>query len=284
MNVRAYAKINIGLRILEKRPDGYHNIETVFHQIDLYDELALAPADAITLTTTSSEIPSDSNNLCVRAAETLQRYTRTTKGVTISLKKNIPVGAGLGGGSSDAASVLVLLNRLWKTGLVQEELSSLAATLGSDVPFFIRGGTAVGTSRGEVLDHFRLEFPFAIVTVTPPIHVSTAWAYAHVKPRTTRPTEDLRSIVEQGMLNPPAMAAGITNDFEESVFEAHPQIRRLKETLSSSGALVAQMSGSGSSVFGLFRDTDTARTVMEKFAPPITVSLTPPNFHPIAHE
>ncbi len=284
MNVRAYAKINIGLRVLEKRPDGYHNIETVFHQIDLYDELVFAPADVITLTTTSSEIPTDSNNLCVRAAETLQRYTRTKKGVAIALKKNIPVGAGLGGGSSDAASVLVVLNRLWKTGLVQEELSSLAATLGSDVPFFVRGGTAVGTSRGELLDYFRLEFPFVIVTVTPPIHISTAWAYSHVKPRATNPTESLRSIVERGLMNPSGMAAAISNDFEESVFEAHPQIRRMKDTLMSSGALFALMSGSGSSVFGLFRDIDSARTATGRFVPPATVSLTPPNFQPIAHE
>ncbi len=278
MNLRAYAKINIGLRVLGKRPDGFHNIETVFHEIDLHDELSFAKAEAITLSSSSSAIPTDARNLCILAAETFRKHIDTREGVKIVLRKNIPVGAGLGGGSSDAAAVLVALNRLWNAGLDTNALASLAATLGSDVPFFIHGGTAFGTSRGEVLEPFELDIPFWIVTVTPPVHVSTSWAYSRVNPKNQKSAKDLRALVSEGMAHPPGLTGSVKNDFEEPVFAAHAGIRTLKETMTSLGSLFAQMSGSGSSVFGLFSDEGSARNAAGAFAAPYVSSLTPPNF------
>ncbi len=280
MNLRAYAKINIGLRIVAKRSDGFHNIETVFHQIDLYDELAFEQAKDITLTTSSSHIPRDSRNLCVRAAETLREHIRCDTGVAINLAKQIPVGAGLGGGSSDAAAVLIALNRLWNAGLQQKELASLAAKLGSDIPFFIQGGTALGTSRGDVLEYFDLKLPYWILTVTPSIHVSTAWAYSNVRPHESKKIDNLRSAVEKGVTEPAKMSDTVTNDFEDSVFQSFPEIERIKDRLEASGALFAQMSGSGSSVFGFFSDEEAARKAMKGFGSPSTTSLTQPGFRP----
>jgi 4-diphosphocytidyl-2-C-methyl-D-erythritol kinase len=280
MNLRAYAKINIGLRILGKRPDGFHNIETVFHEIDLCDELTFERADAISLRTSSPHVPTDSRNLCVLAAEALHTRVHGGEGVRISLKKNIPVGAGLGGGSSDAATVLVALNKFWNAGLDRRELESLASTLGSDVPFFIRGGTAMGTSRGESLDFFDLKIPFWIVTVTPPVHISTSWAYSQVTVRNRKTGENLRSLVVKGMADPSKLPGIITNDFEESVFGAHPEIQRIKERMKTLRALFALMSGSGSSVFGLFRDEAAAQKAVGAFAAPLVTSLTQPNFRP----
>jgi 4-diphosphocytidyl-2-C-methyl-D-erythritol kinase len=278
MNLRAYAKINIGLRVLGKRPDGYHNIETIFHEIDLSDELSVDRADVISLTTSSSNVPSDSRNLCILAAEAIRARVKSRDGATITLKKNIPVGAGLGGGSSDAAAVLVALNKLWNAGLDRKDLLSIASTLGSDVPFFIRGGSAFGTSRGEVLDYFDLKIPFWVATVTPPIHVSTSWAYSRVKPRRQKEFGNLRALVEGGIADASKLTATVLNDFEDSVFEVQPEIGKIKETLKASGALFALMSGSGSSVFGFFNDEDSARKAIKAFASPLVTSMTRPNF------
>lgn len=281
MNFRAYAKINIGLRILGKRTDGYHNIETVFHQIDLYDELSLEPAETVRLTTTSSEVPSDSTNLCLRAVQLFREHTGHREGIDIRLVKRIPVGAGLGGGSSDAAAVLVALNKLWKMGMQARELESLAARLGSDVPFFVQGGTAAGTSRGEVLDQFNVSVPYWILTVTPPIHISTAWAYSKVQSEAKTDAAPLRTLVENNMTEPGKLHAGIRNDFEELVFQSHPEIRHLKDKLERVGAIFAQLSGSGSSVFSFFRDGATARFVTAELGSAFATSLTAPNFKPL---
>lgn len=280
MNLRAYAKVNIGLRILKKRPDGYHDIETIFRQINLYDELTLDPADSTTLVSSSPDIPHDSTNLCIRAAHLLQQQIRRDKGVAIRLTKHIPVGGGLGGGSSDAAMILVGLNKLWNVGMNNNELESIAAGLGSDVPFLIMGGTAAGTSRGEVLDHFELKMPYWMLTVTPPIHISTGWAYSHVHVKDKIPPRDLRSVVEESIRNPGVMRERITNDFESMVYKAHPQIQQIKDKLESSGALLAQLSGSGSSVFALFRDEQSALAAADTFADSSVTSITAPDFKP----
>ena len=278
MNFRAYGKINIGLRILRKRSDGYHDIETIFHQIDLYDELSIEPADSVMLKTSSTEIPTDAANLCVRAAELFRQNTGYRKGVEIQLKKHIPVGAGLGGGSSNAASVLVALNTFWNIGMERQKLESMASQLGSDVPFFIQGSTASGTSRGEILEHFQLNVPFWIITATPSIHISTMWAYTNVKLLERPETRPLRILVEQSMADPVEIRTHIQNDFEQLVFRTYPQIRLLKEKLESAGAILAQLSGSGSSVFGLFRDENAVRALVKDLAATCKTSLTAPGF------
>jgi len=280
MNFRAYGKINIGLRILRKRPDGFHDIETIFHQIDLYDELSIVPSESVMLTSTSTDVPGDSTNLCVRAAQLFLQKTGLRQGIEIRLKKQIPVGAGFGGGSSDAASVLIALNKFWNVGMQPLELESIASQLGSDVPFFLRGGTAAGSSRGEVLEHFDLNMPFWILTATPSIHVSTAWAYSNVRLEDHTKDKPLRSLVQEGMANPVEMRLKIKNDFEELVFRTYPEIRRLKLQLESAGAVFAQLSGSGSSVFGLFQDGVAAKTLGEGLAATCKTSLTAPDFKP----
>jgi 4-diphosphocytidyl-2-C-methyl-D-erythritol kinase len=280
MNLRAYAKINIGLRILLKRSDGYHDIETIFHQINLYDELSFEPAAVVKLTTSSPGIPHDSTNLCLRAAQLLREHAGRREGIEIKLAKHVPVGAGLGGGSSDAAAVLVALNTLWMCGIQHHELVSLASQLGSDVPFFIQGGTAVGTSRGEVLEYFTLSIPYWILTVTPPVHISTAWAYSHVQLETNAGAKPLRTLVEETLTNPGETNRHIRNDFQELVFNKYPEVRNLKTKLESSGAIFVQLSGSGSSLFGFFRDETAARTLMSELASTCSVSLTAPNFSP----
>ena len=280
MIVRAYAKINLGLRVLDKRPDGYHNIETVFHQIDLYDQLEILPGEDFDLTSSSQNIPTDASNLCVRAAELMQRHIGTRRGVSIRLTKFIPVGAGLGGGSSDAAAVLLTLNTFWNVGMTQEALMGLAATLGSDVPFFLVGGTALGTSRGEVLEPFALKMPYWIVTVTPSLHVSTAWAYSNLRQKGHRERRNLRTLVEQGMSEPRVLRDFVENDFEASVMEAFPEIRRVKDTLLARGALFAQMSGSGSSVYALFGEEAIALHALAEFRNSATCSMTAPMFRP----
>jgi 4-diphosphocytidyl-2-C-methyl-D-erythritol kinase len=279
--VRAYAKINIGLRILGKRPDGYHNIETIFHQIDLYDELSLLPCDTIKLSSSSAEIPCDSSNLCVRAADLLRSQTGHSDGIHITLTKRIPVGSGLGGGSSDAATVLIALNDQWRLGIPQEKLVWLAASLGSDVPFFLRGGTALGTSRGEVLDYFKLRMPYWILTATPDIHISTAWAYSNVRLKPANGAPALRKLVEQTIDSPEQLRAGIYNDFQGAVFQHYPRVAQLAESLTKAGAVFSQLSGSGSSVFGFFQSQPEAQQAERMLGPTCVTSLTAPDFQPI---
>jgi 4-diphosphocytidyl-2-C-methyl-D-erythritol kinase len=142
MLVRAYAKINLGLRILRKRTDGYHDIETLFHRIDLFDEILLERADRILLSSSSPGVPDNEDNLCILSARAIQKHTSSDQGVSIALRKNIPVGAGLGGGSSDAAAVLLGLESLWKVKLQPAERLEIARKLGADVPYFLREGSA----------------------------------------------------------------------------------------------------------------------------------------------
>ncbi len=280
MIFRAYAKINIGLRILGTRPDGYHNIETVFHQIDLYDDLSFQPCDTMKFSSSSGDIPHDSTNLCLRAAEALQRHAGHRDAVHIQLTKRIPVGSGLGGGSSDAATVLTALNKLWGLGMPPEKLSSLGAMLGSDVPFFVQGGTALGTSRGEILDYFRLRMPYWILTATPAIHISTAWAYANVRFKPADGVFPLRGFVEQNIDRPEQLKAGLHNDFEDTVIQHYPAIAQLTKTLTNEGAVFSQLSGSGSSVYGFFRSQSDGQNAGKKLAPSCVTSLTAPDFQP----
>ncbi len=276
MNLRAYAKINIGLRVLGRRPDGYHDIETVFHQIDWYDEITLERAEnGITFSTDLPRLENNSN-LCVRAAQLLQSKTSTHAGAIIHLRKSIPIGAGLGGGSSDAAAVLKGLNALWNLNLSDEQLAELSIELGADVPFFLHGGTAFGRGRGEILERIEIPMPYWILVCTPHVHVSTAWAYSKFKPDPGILREDIRSIIARTAPH----FGKFRNDFEPIVFRAYPEIRKLKEELRHGGAQFAMMSGSGSSVFGLFRNETNVRSLARELANRYSVSITEPFFKP----
>jgi 4-diphosphocytidyl-2-C-methyl-D-erythritol kinase len=282
MNVRAYAKINIGLHVLAKRPDGYHNIETVFRLIDLYDELEFVQGDeGIAFTSDTPLLANDSTNLCIRAATLLRDLTGSRMGVEITLKKQIPLGAGLGGGSSDAAAVLKGLAKLWAIDISTEELQTISATLGSDVPFFLSSQTAYGTGRGEQLKSFLLHIPYWILVVTPNIHVSTAWAYSNVRISQAQNRPNLRGLLESSIDNPKILRESLSNDFEESVFREFTDISNLKQTLLDKGAEVALMSGSGSSVFGFFTSEARAKHLRSELSSRYFVSITEPQFNPV---
>ncbi|MEK7477605.1 MAG: 4-(cytidine 5'-diphospho)-2-C-methyl-D-erythritol kinase [Candidatus Coatesbacteria bacterium] len=267
MLVRAPAKINLFLRVGSRRADGYHSIETLFHAIGLYDDLTLKPAKTLSFRATGIPSPSSSGNLVHRAAQLLRQETGCIRGAMIRLHKRIPLGAGLGGGSSDAAATLIGLNRLWHLGLSRKRLLALAARLGSDVPFFLQGGTAVGTGRGERLRPIPSRLRAWAVLLKPSFGVSTKDAYAaldRVKSR-PRPSVSLGAIeraVHRGNLT----ALRVHNDFEAVVFRMHPSLARLKSSLLDAGATTAFMTGSGSTVVGLFIPGGQARRAARKSA------------------
>jgi 4-diphosphocytidyl-2-C-methyl-D-erythritol kinase len=256
---KAYAKINLGLLIHGKRDDGYHEIETVFHRIDLADTLVFEPADEINLSTSSSDIPADESNLCWKAASMLNDIAGGNRGVRITLMKNIPVGAGLGGGSSDAACVLRVLPRLWNIQVSQQTLADAANRLGSDVAFFLGTDSAHGTGRGEKLNFFRLALPFALVVCYPGVHVATPWAYSQIRSFRIRDHGILGERIRENVGKPDRLCRFLENDFEAAVFAHFPEIVKARDRLLEAGALCVALSGSGSSVYGIFADDRVAR-------------------------
>ncbi|MFN0158452.1 MAG: 4-(cytidine 5'-diphospho)-2-C-methyl-D-erythritol kinase [Bacteroidota bacterium] len=278
---RAYAKVNIGLYITGKRPDGYHDILTVFHRVNLFDEIRLEPATTIEVTSTSADAPGGETNLCHKAAVALQRFLRISDGVSIHITKNIPVGAGLGGGSSDAAIVLQQLPAVWNRTVVESDLRRIALRLGSDIPYFLGQGSAIASGRGDVLEYFPIDVPFTILLCYPDTHVSTAWAYQHMKPGGGPTKEELMQLLQHGMSDPIAFSGKLRNDFEEVVFKEFPKIQQVKQQITDGGAAFALMSGSGSSVFGIFRNTVEAKVTAEKLEQRgYRTFLTGPHFRP----
>jgi 4-diphosphocytidyl-2-C-methyl-D-erythritol kinase len=280
MTLQAYAKINIGLYILGKRSDGYHDLETIFHEINLFDEIDIEPYKTLEMNADSILVPVDETNLCLKAATILKKERNVKDGVIIGLRKKIPVGAGLGGGSSDAAAVLRGLNELWKLKLTNDQLRAIAVQIGSDVPFFIEGGNAYASGRGEILEHFSLDLPFWIAVVTPLINISTAWAYNHLKLQRDGKVSELRTKIIKQISNPKKIASLVQNDFEESAIKFYPEIGRLKERLKEEGSVFSSMSGSGSSVFGFFESEKKALEALKSFPKNYQTSLTAPTFKP----
>ena len=274
MKLRSYAKINIGLRVVGKRPDGLHNIETIYHVIDLFDELSLEAANDVTVHSNIPSLDADPTNLCVRAANLLRQTYGVTDGVRMVVNKQIPLGAGLGGGSSNAAATLRGLNKLWNLAVPDEELQRLALSLGSDVPFFIHGGTAFAQGRGEILESLNEDNPYVIAIVSPSIHVSTAWAYGALDLSVERNGYNLRDIFRKFLRD--GTAAGLENDFERIVFARYPEIGAIKASLLNSGAIISLMSGSGASVWGFFPDDVAATAAMARFPKSYRTFLTRP--------
>ncbi|MGA7160328.1 MAG: 4-(cytidine 5'-diphospho)-2-C-methyl-D-erythritol kinase [Bacteroidota bacterium] len=281
MLLKAYAKINLGLRVLRKREDGFHDIETIFHRINLFDELTVEPSNsAISISCDNQALPINENNLCWKAVDLLRNELGTIQGAAIGIKKNIPIGSGLGGGSSDAASVLVSLSSLWKTPIDPSTLANVALNIGSDVPFFLHNRSAYAEGRGERLSFVRLSLPYFVLVVTPTIHLSTAWAYGELSKR-RQPTVRQAKFYDGATCTVANISSLMENDFEDVVFNAYPEIARLKQELLSHGAAFALLSGSGSSVFGLFNNETDARQAENFFSLDYFVSVTPPNFMPL---
>jgi 4-diphosphocytidyl-2-C-methyl-D-erythritol kinase len=278
--MHAYAKINLGLYVVARRPDGYHDIETVFCRIGVADRIAFSASPDILVTSSSPEAPDGESNICYKAARTLRMYLGERAGVHIHLEKHVPVGAGLGGGSADAALVLKELPAFWNRKVGEADLLRVALELGSDVPYFLKEGAAVAKGRGEHLDHFPLDIPFTILLCNPNIHIATAWAYGRISPGTAGKPDDLKSIVTQGMLRPELLQQ-LRNDFESVVFEAYPEVRHIKEEMLQRGAVFALMSGSGSTLFAFFNDAGAAdRLATGLSARGYRTFVTPPHFDP----
>ncbi len=252
-NVRALAKINLDLRILHRRPDGYHELRTIFQTISLADRISIEyePAAETQLAVDGNVAIED--NLIARAARLVTEELGCAGNFRFGLQKRIPMGAGLGGGSSDAAATLLALPPLLGRAIAPERLHALAASLGSDVPFFLHGGTAVGMGRGEELYPLPDLPPMRGLLVAPAIHVSTAEAYSALSARLDPLAADRKraAFAQVAWTENLALAR---NDFEEPVFERHPELARIRLALESHGAICARMTGSGSSLFGLFDD------------------------------
>jgi 4-diphosphocytidyl-2-C-methyl-D-erythritol kinase len=265
LKVKSYAKVNLGLEVLGRRDDGYHELRTLFQTIDVHDDLVLRPRpDGVSVRCDHPLVPGDRSNLAVRAAEELRRYARVDTGVEIALEKRIPVGGGLGGGSSNAAAVLLGLDRMWRLGLGPAGLHPLARRLGADVPFFLLGGTALGLGRGDEVYPLRNQLRAWIVLVDPGFPVSSARVFARVDASLT-PRENSTSIFH--FVSRELEGVGgyrlLVNDLEEAAMEEAPALRdrvaRIRDLLQGKGARVAALSGSGSSIFGLFGGAGAAR-------------------------
>lgn len=243
------SKINIGLQVTGKRPDGFHNLETIFYPVELKDALEVIESDHQAFQLTGLNVEGDpEKNLVVRAYELLKANYKIPP-VQIHLHKNIPAGAGLGGGSSDAAYMLMLLNDLFRLKISREKLMQYSLTLGSDCPFFVHGKPVFATGRGEIMENVKVNLQdYFLVLVKPPVHISTAEAYQNIVPHGSRLS--LKGLIGFSVNK---WKGNILNQFERYVFEKYPEVGRIKEILYEQGASFALMSGSGSCVYGLFR-------------------------------
>lgn len=251
---KAPAKINLTLDVLYKRPDGYHEVEMVMTMVDLADrvEMTSLPRDTIIISSQAGYIPLDEKNLAFQAARLIKDRYDVREGVYIHLDKKIPVAAGLAGGSSDAAAALRGLNRLWKLNLTEEELKTLGAELGSDIPFCISGGTAIARGRGEILEPIESPPQCWVVLAKPPINVSTSEVYGKLNAAAIErhpSAESLVSTIRRQDYH--AMCASLGNVLEEVTMRLHPEIKQIKDLMLRLGADGSLMSGSGPTVFGL---------------------------------
>jgi 4-diphosphocytidyl-2-C-methyl-D-erythritol kinase len=242
-------KINLGLSILAKRPDGYHELETVFYPIAVSDALEILPADSLTMTQSGIAVPGDPDqNLCLKAYHLLKKDFPQLPPVQMHLHKNIPMGAGLGGGSSDGTAALLILNQQFSLGLNDSELIDYASQLGSDCPFFVYNKACHAKGRGEILTPIELDLSnYQFLLVHPGIHIATKWAFQQLNPHTK--SESIQAIIEKPITD---WKNFLINDFEAPVFNAEPKLSVIKDQLYQLGAIYASMSGSGSSLFGIF--------------------------------
>ena len=274
MHLLAPAKINWFLKVGRKRPDGYHEILSLMQFITLYDELSFTLSEDITVNIENPEmlnIPME-DNLVFKTALRLKEITGSKKGVFIKIKKEIPSGAGLGGGSSDAAVTLKGLNDLWSLGLKQKELMDIASEIGSDVPFFLNGPAAIVRGRGDIIEKIELKDSRILLLVKPDIRISSKWAYSEfdrIKGGEGNSPFNSPSYLKRGKGG--VSGEGncwddhIINDLEEPVFIRYPELKEIKERLLKSGALYAAMTGSGSTLFGVFNTEEEAHKALLNF-------------------
>lgn len=266
----AYAKINLGLDILGKRADGYHEVSMIMQSVGLSDEIVISPGSGEGKITISTNIPGlscGSDNLAYKAAALLAKHAGIIPNVHIALNKKIFLAAGLAGGSADAAAVLRGLNKYWQLHLENHELEGLAALLGSDIPFCIEGGTMLATGRGEVLTKLA-DLPEAIVVLAKPrnLEVSTAWVYQHYNRGRVVQAPCIWQLQDRLAAGAPALVPYMGNVLETVTIPAHPVIASIKAAMLGAGAYFALMSGSGPTVFALAHNQETATRILAALA------------------
>lgn len=244
-------KINLGLHITNKRKDGFHDLETVFFPLPFTDVLEIIPSkkNEVEFVATGISVNADETNLCSKAYNLLKQHFPNLPGINMHLHKVIPLGAGLGGGSADAAFTLQLLNKIFKLEISNEQLINYASQLGSDCPFFIINKLCFATGRGEMLEPINVDLTqYKIVIVNPGIHIDTKWAFSKIIPQ--KPTISIREIINTPI---ESWKDVLKNAFEAPLFKEYPEIKKLKEDLYKIGAVYASLSGSGSTVYGIFK-------------------------------
>lgn len=265
-STKAYAKINLGLDVLGRLPNGYHEVRMVMQTVGIYDELSFEKADAgIVITTDSGELPTNEDNLIYKAAKLLFQKYSIDEGVRINLKKNIPIAAGMAGGSTDAASTLKGINELFGLGCTEDELKEIGVKIGADVPYCVMGGTALAEGIGEKLTALERAPQCVLLVAKPGINVSTKYVYEHLDALDSYEHPDIDGMVRaisEGNLD--GMVSRLGNVLEAVTIPAHPIINDIKKVMLDSGAMGSMMSGSGPTVFGIYNDRAEAETAYKK--------------------
>jgi len=266
ISLKAHAKVNLFLEILGKRDDGYHEIETIMQEISLADNLQFEEIqEGIKLECNNKNIPINQDNLVCKAANLILKECGIKKGVLINLEKNIPVGAGLGGGSSDAAATLKALNSLWKVGLNDGDLIEFAAKLGSDIPFFINGKTSLCSGRGEVISPVKVRDRMDYLILFPRVHISTETIYKNLKIDLTKKRKDVSVFLDALKYSEvDGISKLLFNRLEEVIFATYPDLLQIKSSLESFDFCGLSISGSGSAFFGLCKDRHQAEVIKSK--------------------
>ena len=263
IELSSHAKINLRLDIVRKREDGYHDIRTLLQKVSLKDELSITPSSGgIKVTCDNHQVPANEGNLAYAAAQTILNQHGIKDGISISIKKNTPIAAGLGGGSSNAASTLIGINQLFGLGVSSQELMQIGKDIGADVPFFIFGKTALATGIGDRLEEIDLLPKLWLLLMTPGIQISTAWAYKNARMGLT--STPINTNIPNCINHLAEIIPLLSNDLEKAVISRYPIIRSIKEELLDKGAKGSLMSGSGSTVYGIFSSEDEAKEAYDQ--------------------
>lgn len=264
LQLDSYAKINLSLDVVRKRYDGYHEIRSVMQQIDLSDQLSFSEnKNGVIITCDNDQVPVDKSNLVYKAWEELSKLAKTKIGIRVHIKKRIPVAAGLAGGSTNCATALNALNKLWDLALTEKELMDIGIKIGADVPYCLMGGTALAEGVGEKLTQLRSFKDKSMLIANPGIQISTSYAYSKLElGKNKKNMEEILNCIDNMDIH--CISKKMYNVMEDSIIPEHPQIGKLKEEMVKRGALGALMSGSGASVFGLYDDIDYLKFAEKK--------------------
>jgi len=264
IEINTPAKINIGLNVIRKRSDGYHDIHTIFYPVNLFDKIVIGESAEFAFISNNDSIKNDPKNLIFKAKESLENHLERKFKCRIELEKNIPIGAGMGGGSSDAAAVLTGLNDFLKLNLRSQSLVNVAAKIGADVPFFLNPKPSYAVSKGDELKEINFKINYPVLIVNPGVHISTRWAYENIKPKNSE--INLLELFDGRAPDFISLKGIVTNDFEEIIFEKFPELGEIKSEMYFLGALFALMTGTGSTIFGIFPDKISVKKASEVFS------------------